>query len=63
MTKPIVGFITNVTAPPGKRMGHTSALISDGADTADAKLAVMEECGFTVTRNPSEMGRLMKALV
>ena len=22
-----------------------------GADTADAKLAVMEECGFTVTRD------------
>ena len=60
MTKPIVGFIAGVTAPPGKRMGHAGALISGGADTADAKLAVMEECGFTVTRNPSEMGRLMK---
>jgi len=63
MTKPIVGFIAGVTAPPGKRMGHAGALISGGADTADAKLAVMEECGFTVTRNPSEMGRLMKALL
>ena len=63
MNKPIVGFIAGVTAPPGKRMGHAGALISGGADTADAKLAVMEECGFTVTRNPSEMGRLMKALV
>ena len=63
MNKPIVGFIAGVTAPPGKRMGHAGALISGGADTADAKLAVMEECGFTVTRNPSEMGRLMRALV
>ena len=63
MTKPIVGFIAGVTAPPGKRMGHAGALISGGADTADAKLAVMEECGFTVTRNPSEMGRLMKGLL
>ena len=63
MKKPIVGFIAGVTAPPGKRMGHAGALISGGADTADAKLAVMEECGFTVTRNPSEMGRLMKSLV
>ncbi len=63
MTKPIVGFIAGVTAPPGKRMGHAGALISGGADTADAKLAVMEECGFTVTRNPSEMGRLMKSLL
>ena len=63
MKKPIVGFIAGVTAPPGKRMGHAGALISGGADTADAKLAVMEECGFTVTRNPSEMGRLMKSLL
>jgi succinyl-CoA synthetase alpha subunit len=63
MKKPIVGFIAGVTAPPGKRMGHAGALISGGADTADAKLAVMEECGFKVTRNPSEMGRLLKAML
>ncbi len=63
MKKPIVGFIAGVTAPPGKRMGHAGALISGGADTADAKLAIMEECGFTITRNPSEMGRLLKALL
>ena len=63
MKKPIVGFIAGVTAPPGKRMGHAGALISGGADTADAKLAVMEACGFTVTRNPSEMAKLLKALL
>jgi len=63
MKKPIVGFIAGVTAPPGKRMGHAGALISGGADTADAKLAIMEECGFKVTRNPSEMGKLLKALI
>jgi succinyl-CoA synthetase alpha subunit len=63
MTKPIVGFIAGVTAPAGKRMGHAGALISGGADTADAKLAIMEECGFKVTRNPSEMGRLLKSLL
>jgi succinyl-CoA synthetase alpha subunit len=63
MKKPIVGFIAGVTAPAGKRMGHAGALISGGADTADAKLAIMEECGFTITRNPSEMGRLLKGLI
>jgi succinyl-CoA synthetase alpha subunit len=63
MKKPIVGFIAGVTAPAGKRMGHAGALISGGADTADAKLAVMEECGFTITRNPSEMAKLLKALL
>jgi succinyl-CoA synthetase alpha subunit len=63
MKKPIVGFIAGVTAPAGKRMGHAGALISGGADTAEAKLAVMEECGFKVTRNPSEMAKLLKALL
>ena len=63
MKKPIVGFIAGVTAPPGKRMGHAGALISGGEDTADAKLAIMEECGFKVTRNPSEMGKLLKAML
>jgi len=63
MKKPIVGFIAGVTAPAGKRMGHAGALISGGADTADAKLEVMEACGFTVTRNPSEMGKLLQGLI
>jgi succinyl-CoA synthetase alpha subunit len=63
MKKPIVGFIAGVTAPAGKRMGHAGALISGGADTADAKLEIMEACGFIVTRNPSEMGKLLKALL
>lgn len=63
MKKPVVGFIAGVTAPPGKRMGHAGALISGGADTADAKLAIMEECGFKVTRDPSEMGKLLKSLL
>jgi hypothetical protein len=57
MKKPIVGFIAGVTAPPGKRMGHAGALISGGADTADAKLAVMEECGFKVTAQPVRNGQ------
>lgn len=63
MKKPVVGFIAGVTAPAGKRMGHAGALISGGADTAEAKLAIMEACGFKVTRDPSEMGRLLKSLL
>jgi succinyl-CoA synthetase alpha subunit len=63
MKKPVVGFIAGVTAPPGKRMGHAGALISGGADTADAKLAIMEECGFKITRNPAEMGKLLKSVL
>jgi succinyl-CoA synthetase alpha subunit len=63
MKKPIVGFIAGVTAPAGKRMGHAGALISGGADTAEAKLAAMEACGIRTTRNPSEMGKLLKTVL
>lgn len=63
MKKPVVGFIAGVTAPPGKRMGHAGALISGGADTAAAKLEILEACGIKVTRNPSEMARLLKSIL
>ena len=61
MKKPVVGFIAGVTAPPGKRMGHAGAIISGGKGTAQEKLAVMQACGIKVTKNPAEMGRLLKA--
>ena len=63
MKKPIVGFIAGVTAPAGKRMGHAGALISGGADTAQAKLDVMEACGIKTTKNPSEMAKLLKSVL
>jgi len=63
MKKPVVGFIAGVTAPPGKRMGHAGALISGGADTAQAKLEIMEACGIKTTKDPSEMGRLVQSVL
>ncbi|MEI6317262.1 MAG: succinate--CoA ligase subunit alpha [Pseudomonadota bacterium] len=63
MKKPVIGFIAGVTAPPGKRMGHAGAIISGGKGTAQEKLAIMEECGIKVTRNPSEMGKLLKSVI
>ena len=63
MIKPVVGFIAGVTAPAGKRMGHAGAIISGGKGTAAEKLAVMEECGIKVTRNPGEMGKTLKSVL
>jgi len=63
MKKPVIGFIAGVTAPAGKRMGHAGAIISGGKGTAQEKLAVMEECGIKVTKNPADMGKLLKSVL
>jgi succinyl-CoA synthetase alpha subunit len=31
--------------------------------TAQEKLAVMEECGIKVTRNPAEIGKLLRSVL
>jgi succinyl-CoA synthetase alpha subunit len=42
-------------------MGHAGAIVSGGKGTAQEKLDVMSSCGIRVTKNPSEMGKLLLA--
>jgi len=57
--KPIVGFIAGITAPPGRRMGHAGAIISGGKGTAQDKINKMKECGITIAKSPSEIGKTL----
>ena len=58
-TKPVVGFIAGQTAPKGRKMGHAGAIIGGAADTAEAKMKIMAECGIHVVQSPATIGATM----
>jgi succinyl-CoA synthetase alpha subunit len=63
VTKPVVGYIAGLTAPPGKRMGHAGAIITGGKGTGKSKVAALRAAGVEVVDTPSDMGQRMSALL
>jgi succinyl-CoA synthetase alpha subunit len=61
--KPVVAFITGQNAPPGRRMGHAGAVISEGKGSARGKMEALRSAGAVVVENPAEMGLTMKRVL
>jgi len=62
-SKPVVGFIAGETAPAGRTMGHAGAIVGGSDDTAQAKKAIMKECGIHVVDSPAQIGMKVKEVL
>ena len=63
VSKPVVGYIAGLTAPPGKRMGHAGAIITGGKGTGASKVSALKAAGVDVVATPTEMGQRMAGLL
>ena len=62
VTKPVVGFVAGLTAPPDRRMGHAGAIVSGGSGTAQGKIAAMRAGGLHVCEDLGRLGEFCKEI-
>lgn len=60
VSKPVVGFIAGLTAPPGRRMGHAGAIISGKSGTAQGKIEAMRSGGIHVCEDLGTFGQFCR---
>lgn len=61
--KPVAAFIAGLSAPAGRRMGHAGAIVTQGGETAAAKIEALRSAGAHIAPTPADLGSTMlKAL-
>ena len=63
VTKPVVGYVVGISAPPGKTMGHAGAIISGGGRTSKEKIEALEGAGVAMAGSPGNMAGKMKRMI
>ncbi|MCL7415797.1 MAG: succinate--CoA ligase subunit alpha, partial [ANME-2 cluster archaeon] len=63
VTKPVVGYVVGVSAPPGKTMGHAGAIISGGGGTAKEKIQALEGARVAVAGSPEDVAVKINELI
>ena len=54
--KPVVTYVAGLIASPGRRIGHTGAIITEGKGGAMDKIKASEKTNVIVTRPPAKTG-------
>jgi succinyl-CoA synthetase alpha subunit len=63
VSKPVVAFITGRSAPPDKKMGHASAIISEGRGTFESKVKALKDADVIIANTPSEVPELVEEVL